>query len=134
MADGWGEVDFRGPGGVGLEVKQGAALQNWHEPGAKASQPRFDIAMRKNHVLRDGTVVQQRGRSAEIYVFAWHPVTDPAVCDHRDPAQWEFYVVRADALPDQKSIGLAGVRGLIQKVSVNRILAATNYTLTQLAR
>lgn len=124
MADGWGEVDFRGPGGVGLEVKQSAALQNWHEPSSRPCTPRFDIRARLGFYDDKSQWQDRPGRSASIYVFAWNPVTDPAICDHRDPDQWEFYVISRDALPDQKSVGLAGVKTLAEPVRHNDLREA----------
>lgn len=49
-------------------------------------------------------------RLADIYLFMWHPGKDESDIDHRDPAQWEFYVVATAALPDTKEITLANVR------------------------
>jgi hypothetical protein len=46
-----------------------------------------------------------------IYIFAWHPVEDVALADHRMPAQWQFFVVSEVELPaGQKTISLATVR------------------------
>lgn len=46
-ADGWGSFDFEGPNGTGLEVKQSAARQGWHdETSCKPCPARFDIAER----------------------------------------------------------------------------------------
>jgi hypothetical protein len=47
------------------------------------------------------------GRPADLFVFAWHPVIDPARVDHRDPWPWLFFVVPEHALPvRQKRLGL----------------------------
>lgn len=107
-ANGWGAYDFEGPNGVGLEVKQSAARQNWHTECCKPCVPRFDIAERTGRWVDDKTWVAGIGRAAGIYVFAFHPIFSAAEADHRVPEQWEFYVVAAARLPKQKSIGLLG--------------------------
>jgi hypothetical protein len=117
-ADGWGSFDFEGPNGIGLEVKQSAARQGWHDEASKPCPARFDIAERTGFWDERSKWVDAPGRAAAIYIFAHHPVYD-ATADHRDPLQWDFYVAPATALPAQKSIGLAGVLSLagVQKAS-----------------
>lgn len=77
-----------------LEVKQSAARQPWTKDSRDSrSLPRFDIAPRKGYWPRDGgSWFESPGRQADLYAFAWHPI-ESEVCDHRDPAQWSFYVV-----------------------------------------
>jgi hypothetical protein len=75
--------------------------------------------------------VHQPGRAAAIYVFAYHPVFDVALADHRIPEQWEFYVVPASRLPRQKSIGLSGVHALAQPVSVGQLEVAVDASLRE---
>jgi hypothetical protein len=116
-ADGWGSFDFEGPDGIGLEVKQSAARQDWHDDACKPCTGRFDIAARTGRWDGKNWVVAP-GRSAKIYVFAWHPQFDPALADHRKASQWEFYPVLTERLPPQKSIGLAGIRPLAQSVGI----------------
>ena len=73
-----------------LQVKQWAALPAGSK-GAKPDRPQaisFDIHPGK------------KGRQTHIYVFAWHPETDPDVADHRDPGQWRFCVIPEDELPE----------------------------------
>jgi hypothetical protein len=133
-ADGWGLYDFEGPKGVGLEVKQSAARQDWHDEGSKASTCQFDIAERLGHYTDDdGRWVDAPGRPAAIYVFAHHPVFDTAIADHRDPEQWEFYVVPASKLPPQKTIRVSGVRALADPVSFGGLLDAVNHCHSELS-
>lgn len=91
-----------------LEVKHSAALQSWHV--GKVSRASFDIAARYEWIAGKGWCGPPY-RQANIYVFAHHPVTDE-YADHRDPQQWQFYVVRTEALPDGKRIGLSAVQKL----------------------
>ena len=108
-----------------IEVKQSAALQSW-DFGAFPRQPRkprYDIAPRRfktadpNGIERVETI-----RSADIYIFAWHPVADCNFADHRDPEQWEFFVAPRETLPyNQKTIGLTSLRNLTGAVSAERL-------------
>lgn len=89
-------------------------MQSWlpRDPDATVvANPRFDIRPRVGWY--DGAIWHDDpGRSGEIFVFAWHPVTDRALADHGDPEQWEFYVVLEGELPPrQKTIGLATLKG-----------------------
>lgn len=123
-ADGWGEVDFRGPEDVGLEVKQSAARQSWHDGASRPCQPRFDIAARTGYWGADGRWMESPGRNAAIYIFGWHPIFDPETADHRNVTQWQFFVVNAHALPEQKTIGLKAIRNLAQPCGVYGLLDA----------
>ncbi|BBC74349.1 conserved hypothetical protein [Altererythrobacter sp. B11] len=121
--DSWAAYDFEHADGTGLEVKQSSALQDWHEPGRKPNPGRFDIRPRTGR-WEGMTWIAEPGRVAAIYVFAWHPVVDPAVADHRDAAQWQFFPVLASALPDQKTISLERVRSLASPVGIGGIAEA----------
>lgn len=92
-----------------------------HGMGSARPNPgRFDIAARK--MRWEGTIkVEEGGRAAAIYVFAWHPECDAAKADHRDPAQWEFQIVPASALPPRKTLGLAAVRKLAGSVKIDAV-------------
>lgn len=125
-ADGWGSFDFEGPSGIGLEVKQSAARQDWHDDSSKACAARFDIRERLGYYDDKSQWFDAPGRAAAIYIFAHHPIVDRGVADHRDPTQWDFYVVPAKALPKQKTIGLAGVGARASPVRFSDLSAAVN--------
>lgn len=103
----WDSWDCEHESGVRLEVKQSAFAQGWWE---RSSPPRFDVAPRTGYWDNwEEAWVDQSGRHADIYVFAWHG--EPRdVADQRDPATWEFHVVLERDLPMQKTIGLAAIR------------------------
>ncbi|GGE95222.1 hypothetical protein GCM10011404_30450 [Sphingomonas prati] len=103
--------DFDRGDGLRLEVKQSAVRQSWAQPKTMYRPATFDIAPRTGRYDGDVWLAQER-RWADIYVFAHHSVADDTA-DHRDPAQWTFYVVPTAELPAQKTIGLARVRTLI---------------------
>jgi hypothetical protein len=108
----WAPYDFEGPNGVRLEVKQSAAHQTWSTPTSKPSKPLYDVAPRKGFFVQgpdDSAWTTKIGRNADVYIFARNDVVGEQA-DHRDPAQWRFYVVPAGDLPPTKTIGLAAIR------------------------
>ena len=124
-ADGWGSFDFEGPNGVGLEVKQSAARQDWHDGSSRPNCGRFDIAERTGR-WEGNTWIPGKGRAAELYVFAWHPIFDPVVADHRAASQWQFYILHASALPNQKSLSLGRIKEMTKPVGIEEIRDCLN--------
>lgn len=120
----WALCDFDHPDGTRLEVKQSSAKQTWHKEGEVSAKPSFDIASRK--MAWDGRGwMPSAGRNADIYVFAFHPVVD-ASADHREPRQWEFYVVPTSALPATKKIALTALRRLATPVPYEHLRSAVD--------
>lgn len=114
----WGPFDFESEG-VRLEVKQSAALQSWHHRPGNGS---FSIAPKQGRYVGPLFVLDP-GQHADIYVFAWHGITD-ASADHRDVNQWSYYVCATELLPsDQKSIS---------RLSLERITGSKPGTAAQL--
>jgi hypothetical protein len=103
--------DFERADGAKLEVKQSAARQSWAAADAKPSACCFDIASRAGRWENGVDWIAEPGRSAHIYVFAHHPISD-ATADHRDPAQWRFYVIATHLLPNTRRLTLARLRSL----------------------
>ena len=114
----WAPWDLEHVSGARIEVKQAAARQPWHrDESVQARPPRFDIAPRGGYWTLDSTWVEQPGRLADIYIFAWHPETRESIVDHREPEQWTFCVLRTETLPAaQRSISLARVERLARTV------------------
>ena len=104
-----------------LQVKQSSARQSWSELDCKASSPRFSIKASKTWVNEKGWH-GQRARQATLYVFAWHPLVD-TTADHRNPNQWEFFLVQSRSLPDQKSLSLNGLKALCSACSAAELSA-----------
>ena len=112
----WAAWDFQHPEGARIEVKQSAARQPWHqrpdsEPLPRSSPGWFGIKKpSEGYYSEDGTWVETKPpqRHADIYVFAWHPVTDlrnadrRRRADHRRLDQWKFFVVAEESLPAPK--------------------------------
>ena len=113
----WDSWDCEHVGGVRLEVKQSTFAQGW--VSERSSPPRFDVAPRTGY-WDDGEQawVDQPGRHADIYMFAWHGQPRD-LADQRDPASWEFHVVLERDLPTQKTIGLAAIRKLADPCGVH---------------
>lgn len=101
--------------GLRAEVKQSAARQTWSDGPTrqgKPTKPIFDIEERTGYYTKGGsTWIAAPGRPADLYIFAWHPGFAPKeAVDHKDPEQWEFYLVAEPVLPKgQKTIGLSSL-------------------------
>ena len=103
--------------GVRMEVKQSARRQTWsREKGNRPAALKFDISPRTGYWKSavDWHHFDKPSRLADIYVFAVHEGFDPPeAVDHRDPAQWRFFVLPASVLPKrQKSIAFSRVQAL----------------------
>jgi hypothetical protein len=109
MSADWAGWDVEHADGTRIEIKQSAARQTWTDRpslGGKPTKGSFDIRSRTGYWADGGARwVDSPGRQAHLYIFAWHPVSDPETADHRDPRQWHFFVVPTKELPpDQKTI------------------------------
>lgn len=112
----WGACDLVQVGGaLRIQVKQSAARQSWHGDDSPPPRPRFSIA-HKTGRYEGQTWIAEPGRNAEIFIFGWHPVTDVSA-DHRDPTQWQFFVVAEADLPSQASLSLTALQRLAAPVS-----------------
>jgi hypothetical protein len=99
------------------------------------TKPIFDIAPRTGYFHENGAYwVALPGRVSDVYVFAWHGVEPsgspieryPNPVDHRDVAQWVFYVVPTkDLPPNNKTISLRTLekQALVQPISIDRLVA-----------
>jgi hypothetical protein len=114
--------DFDRADGMRLEVKQSAVKQSWATETAAPSIASFDIAHRKGR-WEGALWIEEPGRHAQLYVFAHHFV-GTSDADHRDPAQWAFYVVPTGALPMTKRIGIGAVRALADPCDFDGLRAA----------
>ena len=109
--------DFERADGLRLEVKQSAARQPWSTD--KPSKAIFDVANRTGRNEAHGWV-EEYGRAAHLYVFAHHPIFDDTA-DHREPKQWQFYVVPTSALPNVKQIALGTIKSIVEAVPVSAL-------------
>ena len=60
------------------------------------------------------TWIKEGGRNTYLYLFAHHPIERSKHSDHRDPQQWDFYVLMARDIKaeKQKSLSLSAIRKL----------------------
>lgn len=116
----WGECDLKHPSGLRIQVKQSAARQSWHSLGDRPSLGHFSTAYKTGRFEDDGSWTAERSRNADIFIFAWHPITDNTT-DHRDPLQWRFFVIAEKALPDQGSLSLTGLKLLTSELGYEEL-------------
>ena len=124
--------DFENSQGVRLEVKQSACRQSWALAGHKTKRPQFDVAARQVHWI-DGKAVVANQRAADIYVLAFHPLDDETA-DHRDPQQWQFYVVAATQLSSASTIQLSVLKRLAPHVGFQELGNKVNEVAALLKR
>ena len=132
---GWAPWDFERKDGARLEVKQSAALQPWsgYDDAPRPRLASFDIAFRKEVWTKGGDFAPyDPGRPADVYVFAWHPIKDLRVADHRSPEQWRFVVVPEWHLPNQKTISINRLRHLGTEVGYDQLFAKIEGEVAQL--
>jgi hypothetical protein len=118
----WCSSDYAGHdferGSIKLEVKQSALLQTWSK--SRLSKASWDIAPRTGFWVDGDTWVPSPGRNAHMYVLSLHTIADENA-DHRDPLQWQFYVIASRNLPDVKTIGVRAAEKLIAPVKLDRL-------------
>jgi hypothetical protein len=119
----WAGWDFEHADGTRVQVKQSAAKQSWTARPKQASSPRFDISSSTGHWEEGAKWVASPGRLAHIYLFAYHPILEDTA-DHRDPAQWTFYVVPTPDLPVAKTISLARIAQLSDSLRIDAVAPA----------
>ena len=132
---GWAPWDFQREDGARLEIKQSAALQPWsvYEDAPRPRPASFDIAYRNEAWTKGGDFAPYRpGRPADAYVFAWHPIADRLVADHRRPEQWRFIVVPEWQLPEQKTISINRLNGLAREIGYDQLPAEIERQIAKL--
>ena len=90
---------------IQLQVKQTAALQPGSNGKNRGRPPSLSFDIHPGEM----------GRQTHIYIFAWHPESDPDIADHHDVNQWRFCVLPEDELPE------AALEQKTQRISLPRI-------------
>ena len=75
---------------IQLQVKQAAALQPGSNGKNRGRPPSLSFDIHPG----------ETGRQTHIYIFAWHPESNPDIADHHDVNQWRFCVLPEDELPE----------------------------------
>lgn len=135
----WAGWDIESDEGFRIEIKQSAARQTWTDRpslAGKTTSGSFDIAPRTGYWSEGGSKwIVKPGRHAHIYIFAWHPIANIEIADHRDPAQWRFFVVPSNQLPPrQKTISRTVVEKRWASVSFERLRQETLQQIRRLPR
>jgi hypothetical protein len=124
---GW---DFERADGLRLEVKQSAVMQSWST--GKPSKAVFDVAARTGYWESGTEWIAQVGRPAHIYIFAHHGIYANHA-DHRDPSQWQFYVVATRDLPDVKQVALSTISRFTEPVPISALADKVRVVASQIA-
>lgn len=136
----WSEWDIENrTTGKRIEIKQSAACQTWHSGTNVATKPVFSIKEAEGYFGPDHgemdsgwTQFESPTRLADLYIFAWHGVGCENNPDHRDRAQWEFYVVSARDLPKgQKSIGLQPLKEFAYPTDYRQLIMVVEMALSK---
>jgi hypothetical protein len=109
--------DFERADGIRLEVKQSAYKQTWANGPEVKVRPGFDVKARTGR-WEGAMSIDEPGRAAHLYVLAYHDCQDDEA-DHRDPEQWEFFVLPSSIIPPVSRIGLSSVRRLTDSVGIH---------------
>ena len=110
--------------GARMEVKNSSVRQiSMGEYSARPSNPTFVIKPKKGYWNPEWTELRPPRRTADLYVFALHPIVDEEA-DHRRADQWRFYVIRESDLPSQKIISLNPLEKLVQAVTYDELAGA----------
>ncbi|MET9701201.1 hypothetical protein ABZY31_30395 [Streptomyces sp. NPDC006529] len=111
---GWDSVDIRLPGGLQVEVKSAAYLQEWDQQALTAVS--FSIAPAQGWNAVTGEADPARRRRADVYVFCLLSHQEKTTLDPLDLAQWTFYVLPTSVLDEhrrhQRSLTLASLLAL----------------------
>ncbi|WP_172125283.1 hypothetical protein [Devosia sp. 919] len=124
----YASCDFIHPDGTRLEVKQSAMRQTWVTKAP--SKPSWDIAARTGFWENGTDWTERAGRNADVYVLGLHDLVDDNA-DHRDPAQWQFFVLSEHRLPSTKRLGLATAMRLVQPVGCSDLAGAVRKALSE---
>lgn len=82
-----------------IQVKNSTRLQSWNVATGKPSETIFQLTWRRRpyYFARDfpGVPCEETGFMCDLFILCHHPVEIGSDADHRDPEQWEFYLLPA---------------------------------------
>ncbi len=80
-----------------IQAKNSARLQPWNRATGKITQSQYSLTWRQRPYYFDrdfpNVPCETEGFMCEVYILCHHPITDLSIADHRDPAQWQFYLL-----------------------------------------
>lgn len=122
IRDEWAPCDLEAPDGCRIEVKSAAYIQSWTQK--RLSQIVFRIPKTCVWNADTGDWEGAPRRHADIYVFALLKHEDKETIDPLNLDQWEFYVVRAEALGERKEVSGRWLRRRTPPVAFGALRAA----------
>lgn len=92
-----GDTQSAFPDRIRIQVKNTARLQTWHRPGGKLTDCQWKLELRPKPNYFDaynpGAPCEDYGYLCDLFVLCHHPLEDFDTADHRNPHQWNFYLV-----------------------------------------
>ncbi len=92
-----GCAEARFPERIRIQVKNSARLQPWNAVAGKVSDCSFNLPFRPrpSYFTRDnpGVPCEETGFMCELFMLCHHRVSDPQSADHRNPQQWQVFLV-----------------------------------------
>lgn len=113
VRENWAKYDVVSEEGITIEVKTSAYLQTWGQNDL--SSVRFGVAKTQGYDIETNSYEQEKKRQAQVYVFCLYAEKEQDNINVLDMAQWEFYVLKAQAInesikyKDYKSLGLNAI-------------------------
>ncbi|MGB3294256.1 MAG: hypothetical protein WBB01_14810 [Phormidesmis sp.] len=126
----WDAVDLR-YGNKKIEVKSSAYTQSWQQ--IKPSLIKFDIGKKGGWDSEENVTAEEKGRSADCYVFCVYEEKDIQNANVLDLDKWSFLVVATEKLNEvfgnQKSVLLSRLQQLGQAVKYDGLKRAIDLAL-----
>jgi hypothetical protein len=92
-----GEDDQVLPDRIRIQVKNNARIQPWNAGTGKLSDPLFTLPWRRRPGYFENYMpnvpCEPEGFLCDVFILCHHPVEDEQLADHREPGQWECYVL-----------------------------------------
>jgi hypothetical protein len=93
----WGEQKAKYPDRVRIQVKNTSRTQTWGKKLQLYTDCQWTISLRNRPSYFDKynpeIPCEQYGFHCELFVLCHHPEEDWCLADHRDLAQWDFYLL-----------------------------------------
>ena len=85
------------PDRIRIQLKNSALLQSWNAASGRLSKPLFNLTWRHrpSYFVRDFPSIpcEDEGFLCDLFILCFHGEARIDVADHRDPDQWQFYLL-----------------------------------------
>ncbi len=106
-----------------IEVKTSAYLQSWLQ--SRSSIIRFDIGHKNGGDIGSSTLVGERRRFSDWYIFCLYSETDPSQADVLNIAAWQFFILSTTAINqsfgEQKGVALNRIKALCSALTFEEL-------------